>query len=221
MEEFLAGRRSTSPSAQLEITPDGEVHLLSTHEQVLGGPSGQTFVGCRFPADPQYADELGQHAVAVGRRYAAAGAVGRLGVDFVAVGSRGGWSLSALEVNLRKGGTTHPYTTLRNLVPGRYDQTLGTWVAELDGRPRSYRAADSLQHESWRGLRPGDVIEAVAAAGLEFDRATETGVVLHMLGGLKVDGRMGLTAIGRDASEADALCDATAAAVHQLGQSGR
>jgi hypothetical protein len=38
-----------------------------------------------------------------------------------------------LEVNLRKGGTTHPYTVLRNLVPGRYDSEHGRWLA-IDGR---------------------------------------------------------------------------------------
>lgn len=216
VEEFLTGPRMTSPSAQVEITPRGEVHLLSTHEQVLGGPNGQVFTGCRFPADPEYAGELGEYAVAVGRRLAAAGALGRLGVDFVAVRARGRWSLYALEVNLRKGGTTHPFTTLRNLVPGRYDVAEGAWVADLDGSPRCYRAADGLQHESWRDLAPSAVIEAVAAAGLEFGRETGTGVVLHMLGGLEVDGRMGLTAIGSDAGAVDALCHAAEAVVHRL-----
>lgn len=76
------------------------------------------------------------------------------GVDFVAVRNRGRWSLYALEENLRKGGTTHPFTTLRHLVPGRYDLAAGTWVADLDGGPRCYRAADGLQYESWRDLSP-------------------------------------------------------------------
>ena len=34
----------------------------------------------------------------------------------------GRWHLHALEVNLRKGGTTHPYAVLRNVAPGRYDE---------------------------------------------------------------------------------------------------
>jgi hypothetical protein len=37
---------------QLRITPDGRVELLSTHDQLLGGPSGQSYLGCMFPADP-------------------------------------------------------------------------------------------------------------------------------------------------------------------------
>jgi hypothetical protein len=52
------------------------------------------------------------------------------------------------------------------------------------------------------------VIDTVRAAGLEFDPTTGTGVVLHMLECLAVDGRFGLTAIGRSRSEADDLYDA-------------
>jgi hypothetical protein len=49
-----------------------------------------------------------------------------LSVDFAAAGDADGrWQVFALEVNLRKGGTTHPYTVLRNLVPGRYDSEHG------------------------------------------------------------------------------------------------
>jgi hypothetical protein len=39
-----------------------------------------------------------------------------------------------------------------------------------------------------------EVIDAVDAAGLGFDHRTGTGVVVHMLSGLGIDGRLGLTA---------------------------
>lgn len=47
------------------------------------------------------------------------------------------------------------------------------------------------------------------AAGLEFDPTSRAGVVLHMLSGLPIDGRIGLTAIARIDPEAVALTDAT------------
>ena len=47
-------------------------------------------------------------------------------------------------------------------------------------------------------------------AGLQFDSATGSGVVLHMLGCLAVDGRFGVTAIGHTADHADELYVATA-----------
>ena len=216
VEEWLTGRRFSSPSAQLEIRPDGQVHLLSTHEQLIGGATGQTFTGCLFPADSEYAALLGRYALAIGKELASEGALGRLAVDFVTVHDGTEWAAYALEVNLRKGGTTHPYTTLRYLVPGRYDDASGDWVADSDGRPRCYRAVDAYQHPRFTTLAMGDVIDAVQGAGVHFDPGTGTGVVLHMLGALVVDGRMGYIAIGRDRAEAEELGRRTEGAVARL-----
>ena len=179
--------------------------MLATHEQVLGGEGGQVYLGCRFPADPAYAPQLADAARAVGQQLARRGALGRFSVDFVAAGDDAGrWRIDAIEINLRKGGTTHPYSALRNLVPGRYATDEGRWIAD-DGTNRAYSATDNLVDEAWLGLPVPDVIAAVAAAGLAFDHRTKTGVVLHMLSGLAIDGRLGLTAIGRTADEAASL----------------
>jgi hypothetical protein len=51
---------------------------------------------------------------------------------------------------------------------------------------------------NWTGLAPHEVIRAVHSLGLAFNQARGTGVVLHMPSGLSIDGRFGLTAIGRD-----------------------
>ena len=66
VEERLAGVEIRSPSVQLRVTPTGEVELLSTHDQVLGGPSGQSYLGCRFPADFAYAAAISEAEVIVG-----------------------------------------------------------------------------------------------------------------------------------------------------------
>jgi hypothetical protein len=84
VEERIAGLRFSSPSAQVDIRPGGQVVVLATHEQVLGGPDGQVYLGCRFPAQPAYAAALGRHAAAIGRELADRGAMGRFSVDFVA-----------------------------------------------------------------------------------------------------------------------------------------
>jgi hypothetical protein len=84
VEERIAGARFTSPSAQVDIRPDGRVIVLATHEQILGGEFGQVYLGCRFPADAAYAPTLAAHAESVGRELAAHGAMGRFSVDFVA-----------------------------------------------------------------------------------------------------------------------------------------
>lgn len=219
VEERVAGTDFSSPSAQIDVLPSGEVVVLATHEQVLGGDNGQTYLGCRFPADPGYAGELAQHALAVGRVLAARGVLGRVAVDFAATrDGSGAWSVYALEINLRKGGTTHPYTTLRSLVPGAYVD--GSWVSD-SGEERCYSATDNLVDPAWTGLTPQGAIDAVAMAGLQFDAERATGVVLHMLSGLAIDGRVGLTAIGRDPAEAEDLQLATARALDAQAVSTR
>ena len=217
VEERVAGTRFSSPSAQVDIRPDGSVQVLATHEQVLGGPSNQVYLGCRFPADPGYAPELARHAHAIGLELARAGALGRFAVDFVcAAEGDGPWRVYAIEVNLRKGGTTHPYTALRNLVPGRYEPDAGHWTANMDGRTRAYSATDNLLDPRWTGLDPGAVINAVRDAGLEFTDATGTGVVLYMLSGLGIDGRLGFVAIGYTPEHAEALAARVRGAIDGL-----
>jgi len=103
-----------------------------------------------------------------------------------------------------KGGTTHPYAALRNVVPGRYDPDTGRWIA-ADGSERVYAATDNLQDDRWKDLPPLAVVGAVADAGLRFEATTGRGVILHMLSGLAIDGRFGLTAIAESPADADAM----------------
>ncbi|HEV2361634.1 MAG TPA: peptide ligase PGM1-related protein [Acidimicrobiales bacterium] len=218
LEEYVSGSWFSSPSAQVDIGPGGDVSILSTHEQVLGGESGQVYLGCRFPASPRYATEIADHARSIGRQLAKAGAIGRCGVDFVVAGTAdGGHTVAAVDINLRKGGTTHPFTVLRNLVPGSYDAQRARWTRATDGSERSYVATDNAVDPAWKGLRPAEVIAQVRAEGLEFDGAAGVGVVLHMLTGLAIDGRFGMTAVGRSTQEADDLHQAALATVHRMG----
>ena len=180
VEELVTGLDVSSPSAQAEIRPDGRVTVLSTHEQVMGGDSGQVFTGSRFPADASYAAAIGRHTAAVARRLADLGAVGWLAVDFVARRQGPEWDLVAVDLNLRKGGTTHSYAALRHLVPGTYDTARHRWVAAADGSPRSYRSSDAVGGAAWVGLDAARAIHVLEAAGLAFDAARGSGVVLHM-----------------------------------------
>ena len=85
VEELISGVELRSPSVQLRVTPSGKVELLSTHDQVLGGPSGQSYLGCRFPADFAYAPAISGEATIIGDRLAREGVIGRFALDFVAV----------------------------------------------------------------------------------------------------------------------------------------
>jgi hypothetical protein len=217
VEERIIGADFRSPSAQIDILPDGQVLVLATHEQELGGDSGQVFMGCRFPADPQYAPELADHAANVGTELARRGVLGRVAIDFVASSDGSGtWSVYALEMNLRRGGTTHPYSALRNLVPGRYEAADGQWVAHADDKARTYVCSDNEMDDRWLGLSTQDTLQAVLEAGVEFDHQTGTGTVLHSLPGLAIDGRIGMTAIATDIPSAQALAAKARQAINQL-----
>ena len=78
VEERVIGEDFRSPSVQLRITPLGQLELLSTHDQVLGGPSGQSYLGCRFPADPAYAAVITRDAAKVGQQLVGEGVLGPL-----------------------------------------------------------------------------------------------------------------------------------------------
>jgi hypothetical protein len=85
VEERIGGDAFRSPSVQLRMSPSGQVDIMSTHDQVLGGPHGQTYVGCHFPADQGYAAQIAAEVLKVGRRLAREGVIGRASVDFAAV----------------------------------------------------------------------------------------------------------------------------------------
>ncbi len=137
VEVRIEGTDFRSPSVQLRMSPAGQVDIMSTHDQVLGGPHGQTYFGCHFPADDEYAALIASEALKVGRRLAREGVIGRASVDFAAV-KDGAWQPYALEINLRCGGTTHPLFALTALTDGVYDPLAGR-VPEPARRPQVLR----------------------------------------------------------------------------------
>jgi hypothetical protein len=204
VEERIEGEDFRSPSAQLRISPSGQVDILSTHDQVLGGPHGQTYFGCRFPADPEYAPRVAAEALKVGRRLAREGVIGRAAVDFVAVRQDRLWNLYALEINLRCGGTTHPFMAISTLTDGIYDPLAGEFRTRL-GDLKHYVATDHLDAPAYQALTPDDLLDVVSERSLGWDAEREAGVALHMVSALAVAGRIGLTAIGDTPAEAAAL----------------
>ena len=205
VEERIVGVELRSPSVQLRVTPGGEVELLSTHDQLLGGPSGQSYLGCRCPADFAYAPAITSAAAKIGARLAREGVLGRFALDFVVVQDAGGdWTPYAIEVNLRKGGTTHPFLTLQFLTDGRYDAASGLFLTPA-GREKHLVATDHLESPLLRGLSLDDLFDIVARHGLHFDQSRQVGVVFHMMSCLTEHGRVGLTAVGDTAAEAETV----------------
>lgn len=215
-EAWIGGEGKTSPSAQLRITPLGAVQAVSTHDQVLGGPSGQVFQGATFPADPTYRLQIQALGVRVGEILSREGVIGRFGVDFVVTRDKDGVRVYGLEINLRQGGTTHPFNTLKSLTDGTYDESEGIFRT-AQGQTRTYFATDNLKSERYRGILPVDLIDALVIHGIHF-RANETGVVFHLIGCLSQFGKLGCTAVAPSIPEAQALYRETVAVLDELAE---
>jgi hypothetical protein len=148
--------------------------VLSTHDQVLGGANGQTYLGCRFPADPAYAQSLVAPALAVGAAQADRGVIGRFAVDFVTAEDEDGtWHPYAVEINLRNGGTTHPMLTLQALTDGSYDVASGSLLG------KHYVATDHLEDPLFARLTPDDLLDVAVEHGLGWDPETGRHRVPH------------------------------------------
>jgi len=209
VEEWVEGEVVESPSVQLRVLPDGALEVISTHDQVLGGSTGQAYLGCRFPADDAYREEIQAAALRIGEVVAEGGGLGRFGIDFVTIQGDDGWKVYAIEINLRMGGTTPPFMALEFLGGGGLDKNTGRYVA-ADGRPKYYYATDNLKSPAYRGLLPEDLLDLMVEHGIQFRHLSLTGILFFMIGALSQYGKLGVTAIGNSRDEADLLFRTTA-----------
>jgi hypothetical protein len=216
VEEFIPGADKQSPSVQFRVDPSGGLDVISTHDQVLGGQNGQIFLGCRFPADAAYRLEIQAEGIKAAQALAAKGVLGRFGIDFISVKEGRSWRHVAIEINLRKGGTTHPFLMLQFLTDGRYDLETGEFLTP-SGRPRCYYATDNLEAQRYRGLTPDDLIDIAVMNGLHFHASMGEGVAFHLIGALSEFGKLGVVCIGETQARADALYERTVAVLDAAG----
>ncbi|MEZ4592143.1 MAG: peptide ligase PGM1-related protein [Chloroflexota bacterium] len=208
VEAWIDGEDKRSPSVQCRINPLGQTELISTHDQVLGGPSGQIFLGCTFPADAEYRLEIQEAGRRIGEMLQRQGVIGRFAVDFISVKEADGWHHYAIEINLRKGGTTHPFLMLQFLTNGIYDVGEGQYYTPL-AQPRYYYASDNVHSSAYLGLTPDDLVDLAVLNGLHFNGATQQGVVFHLMGALSEFGKFGIVCIGDSPERAKKLYQKT------------
>ncbi|MDX6720619.1 MAG: hypothetical protein QOJ63_2873 [Solirubrobacteraceae bacterium] len=152
-----------------------------------------------------------EQALTVGARLAHEGVIGRFAIDFVVVRDADGvWRSYAIEINLRKGGTTHPFLALQLLTGGSYDPEQARFTVP-DGGCRHMVATDHLKIAQLRDLSLDELLSILDRRGLRFDHASGAGVVLHMLSAASDAGRLGLTAIADTPDAAARLAERVAA----------
>lgn len=212
VEELLEAREQTSPSVQLRINPLGAALVSSTHEQIMGGATGLVFQGCRFPALDAYRLRLQDAGLRIARVLASKGVVSRVAVDFLARrdGPGGEWSLTALEINLRMGGATHPMLALRFLTGGQLEPESGLFRTPR-GHAKYYRATDNLRSEAYRRFAPEDLLDVLTLHRLHYSHHTETGALFYMIGGISEFGRVGMMTIANSPEEAEGAYERTVA----------
>jgi hypothetical protein len=195
VEAFIDGDIKTSPSVQCRINPIGEIDIISTHDQLLGGQSGQVFLGAHFPASSEYAVEIGQMTRQIAEEMKKEGVLGRFSIDFLSVKENDKWKHYALEINLRKGGTTHPFLMLQFLTGGTYKEDTGEFEMP-DKKMRYYFASDNFFSEKCKGLTPHDLVDIAICNDIHYNSTKEEGVVFHLIGALSQHGKLGLVCIG-------------------------
>lgn len=203
VEEMVRSPEMLSPSVQMRIAPDASVEIVSTHDQILGGPDDQVYLGCRFPARSAYRMDIQEAALRVGKILAGKGVVGSFGMDFIVLPVDGGHDVYLSEINLRLGGTSHPFYMARFATGGTYDSATGELIA--GGRSKFYVATDNLRSESYKSLVPTRLIAELESRGLAFDRETGTGAALHLLGAMAEHGKLGVTCIADSVADAEGL----------------
>lgn len=200
VECWEEGVELRSPSVQCRVTPLHEIEVISTHDQILGGSTCQAFQGCSFPADEEYRLEIQDVGLRVSEVLREKGVIGRYGVDYVSVRKQDGWEHHAIEINLRKGGTTHTFRMLQFLTDGHFDPGTGLFFTPA-GEARFYRASDNLKNAHYKRLTPEDLMDVVVDNGLHFDGTTQKGVFFHLIGALSGYGKLGLVCVGGSPEE--------------------
>jgi len=218
VESWIEGPDKCSPSVQLRVNPLGQLELISTHDQVLGGENGQVYLGCTFPANESYRRVLHQAGWRVGEVLRDRGVLGRFGIDFVSHRTATGWRHVAIEINLRKGGTTLPFHMLQFLTAGRYDPDAAMYFTPL-GQSRCYYATDTLQRANYRRFTPEDLIDILVSRRLLFDNTRQCGVVFNLLGALSEFGKLGVVCIAESIPEARVLFEDTVSVLDREAQS--
>ena len=207
VEEFVEGEIKKSPSVQCRVTPTGHCEIISTHDQELGGDTGQVYLGAHFPASKEYAVDLGKMGLLVAEELKKKGVIGRFAVDFISVKKDHVWAHYPIEINLRKGGTTHPFLMLQFLTDGVYNANEGMYYTSQGHLTRYYFCSDNLKNDKYIGITPHDLIDIAMINDIHYDGTSQEGIMFHLIGALSQFGKLGVVCIGRTPKKAKEYYD--------------
>lgn len=202
IENFLEGENFYSPSSQGYIHPNLNVELLATHEQILD-QSGMKYLGCRFPAPKDIRSMLSRWTKQIGNELSKIGVLGFFSVDYIVyTNAEGQEEVKVIEINIRQGGTTHPYQTAKLVTNSRFNDETGLLETQ-EGQPVHYFANDNFCRDHLKNSPPKSLIGYLEKQGVLFNPRTKKGAVLHMLNSMSHFGKLGYTVIAPSQLEVD------------------
>ncbi len=153
--------------------------------------NGQVYHGCINPASGKYRKCLLEHTKKIGDELARRGVIGHFAIDYLTsctCSQNNGetvFNVSAIEINLRQGGTTHPFATMALLTGGKTDDD-GIFLTP-DGQRRCYMATDAYTNELLVGMKSMAFLHILQdetdldAKKLRWNGASKIGVIFHIL----------------------------------------
>lgn len=205
VELFIDGNIKFSPSVQVSISASNQASIVSTHEQILGGPDKQKYLGCSFPSLPSHRKLITSEAKKVADWMAKKGMIGHFGIDFIVVKNENSNKIKTypIEINLRKGGTTHPFRIAYYLTRARYNNKEG--LLKCGKVPIHYLAMDLIESDKYCGSDPMKLVRLVRKSKISFNENTKKGALVYMPGLVQKYGKFGAICIGHSDEEAKIL----------------
>lgn len=187
VEEWTPGAVA-SPSIQMEVTPTGEIRILSMKDQILVGTE-KWYIGCTYPVaslspvqEKQFKADATQFACALRDE----GFIGFLGLDAIILSDG---SIQWVEANVRKPGTFYPRIIAEKLNGGALT---GVYYIACDFTVPAFKGASFAKLA--RALKPY----------LYPVQRDKHGVIVYNTGALLDAGRFDLVCIGRSVKDARA-----------------
>jgi hypothetical protein len=202
VELYIESENKYSPSTQAIISSNHNYRIVSTHEQILGGEDKQLYLGCEFPSLDSHRKLIIKEGEKIVGWLAKKGIVGNFAIDYVVTYDKD-WKnpkVFPIEINLRKGGTTHPFRITYFLTGARYNKNTG--LLQCGKVPIYYHSMDFIESEKYKKLTPAELIKAVSGSKISFNKDTKKGVLLFMPGMITEFGRFGAVCIGHSREEA-------------------
>ena len=153
----------------------------------------------------------------IGKALKQKGVLGYFAVDFLVLTRDSQRFCYAIEINVRQGGTTHPYQTAKFLTGATYISSTGQLI-DSNGKAVFYRSNDNLMLPKDVNLSCCEFIDFMKNSGVHFCKDKREGAVFHLLSALEEFGKIGFTVVGKDPRQVKLLSEKVVALTEEFVQ---